>query len=59
MGRKFLSETIIKADMEKNGGFVVEDDGKIIGNFTFLPSPKPTYYNILVVSGLMTQGLIM
>ena len=46
MGRKFLSETIITADMEKNGGFVVEDEGKIVGNFTILPSPKPTYYNI-------------
>ena len=46
MGRKFLSETIITADMEKNGGFVVEDDSKIVGNFTFLPSPKPTYYII-------------
>jgi hypothetical protein len=39
--------------MEKNGGFVVEEDdgehqlsGKIVGYFAFLPSPEPTYAKI-------------
>ena len=42
----YPSETAITADMEKNGGFVVEDDGKVVGYFAFLPSPEPTYARI-------------
>ena len=42
----YPSETVILADMEKNGGFVVEDDAIVVGYFAFLPSPEPTYYNI-------------
>ena len=42
----YPSEAVISADMEKNGGFVVEDDGKVIGYFAFLPSPEPTYARI-------------
>ncbi len=30
-GDGYPSEAVITADMEKNGGFVVEDDGKIVG----------------------------
>ena len=29
----YPSEAVITADMEKNGGFVVEDDGKVVGYF--------------------------
>ena len=32
--------------MEKNGGFVVEDGGRVVGYFAFLPSPEPTYAKI-------------
>jgi hypothetical protein len=32
--------------METHGGFVVEDDGKVVGYFAFLPSPEPTYAGI-------------
>ena len=40
------SEAVISTDMEKNGGFVVEDNGMIVGYFAFLPSPEPTYAKI-------------
>ena len=42
----YPSETVIISDMEKHGGFVIEDDGCIIGYFAFLPSPEPTYSKI-------------
>ena len=49
----YPSEAVITADMEKNGGFVVEEDdgeyqssGKVVGYFAFLPSPEPTYARI-------------
>ena len=45
-GEGYPSETVIMVDMEKNSGFVLEDGGKIVGYFAFLPSPEPTYYNI-------------
>ena len=52
-GDGYPSEAVITADMERNGGFVIEDDGCIVGYFAFLPSPEPTlpspeptYYNI-------------
>lgn len=49
----YPSETVIFSDMEKHGGFVIEeDDGeslssrRIVGYFAFLPSPEPTYSKI-------------
>jgi len=42
----YPSEAVITADMEKGGGFVIEDDAKIVGYFAFLPSPEPTYARI-------------
>lgn len=42
----YPSEDAIMADMERDGGFVVEDDGHIVGYFAFLPSPEPTYGKI-------------
>ena len=45
-GEGYPSEAVITADMEKNGGFVIEDDGKVVGYFAFLPSPEPTYARI-------------
>ena len=45
-GEGYPSEAVITADMERNGGFVVVDDGMIVGYFAFLPSPEPTYAKI-------------
>ena len=45
-GEGYPSEAVITADMEKKGGFVVVDDGMVVGYFAFLPSPEPTYAKI-------------
>lgn len=45
-GDGYPSEEVVRADMEKNGSFVVEDDGRVVGYFAFLPSPDPTYEKI-------------
>ncbi len=42
----YPSEAAITADMEKKGGFVIEDANKIVGYFAFLASPEPTYAQI-------------
>lgn len=42
----YPSESVIVADMEKGGAFVVEDDRRIVGYFAYLPSPEPTYSKI-------------
>lgn len=46
-GEGYPSEETVKADMEKHGAFVVEEeDGRVGGYFAFLPSPDPTYDKI-------------
>ena len=45
-GEGYPSEAIIFSDMEKHGGFVIEEEGRIVGYFAFLPSPEPTYSKI-------------
>ena len=52
-GDGYPSEAVITNDMEKHGGFVIEEGdgvnqstGRIIGYFAFLPSPEPTYSKI-------------
>ena len=52
-GDGYPSEAVISADIERHGGFVVEDGdgehqspGKVVGYFAFLPSPEPTYARI-------------
>ena len=42
----YPSEEVVLSDMEKDGGFVIEDGGQIVGYFAFLPSPEPTYSKI-------------
>ena len=42
----YPSEAVILSDMEKGGGYVVEEDSKIVGYFAFLASPEPTYTEI-------------
>ena len=45
-GEGYPSEAVITADMEKKGGFVVVDDGMVVGYFAFLQAPEPTYARI-------------
>ena len=52
-GDGYPSEAVLLSDMEKHGGFVIEEgDGenhstdRIVGYFAFLPSPEPTYSKI-------------
>ena len=42
----YPSEEAILGDIEKGCGYVVEDEGNIVGYFAFVPSPEPTYKNI-------------
>ena len=39
----YPSVEAVQNDIRRDGGFVIEDDGKIVGYFAFLPSPEPTY----------------
>ena len=45
-GEGYPSEAVITADMERHGGFVIEDGGTVVAYFAFLPSPEPTYSTI-------------
>ena len=45
-GEGYPSKAVITADIEKNGGFVIEDGGRIVGYFASLSSPEPTYARI-------------
>ena len=45
-GEGYPSEAVITADMERNGSYVIEDCGKVVGYFAFLKSPEPTYDKI-------------
>ncbi len=45
-GEDYPSETVITADMEKHGGYVIEENGQVVAYFAFLPSPEPTYSTI-------------
>ncbi len=39
----YPAEGVIRADMERGAGYVVEDDGRVVAYFALLPSPEPTY----------------
>ena len=45
-GDGYPSLEAVRSDIERGGGFVVEDDGLIVAYFAFLPSPEPTYAKI-------------
>ena len=45
-GEGYPSLDDVKADIERDGAYVVEDDGQIVAYFAFLPSPEPTYATI-------------
>ncbi len=42
----YPSDDAIKADIDRNGGFVIDEDGCIVAYFAFLPAPEPTYAKI-------------
>ena len=42
----YPSESVILSDIEREVGYVVVDDTKIVGYFAFIPSPDPTYAKI-------------
>lgn len=42
-GEGYPSEDVITNDMARGGGFVIEEEGQVVGYFAFLPSPEPTY----------------
>ncbi len=42
----YPSLEVVQTDVERNGAFVVEDDGRIVAYFAFLPAPEPTYSTI-------------
>ena len=42
----YPSESVIREDMDKEQGFVLEEGAKVVGYFTFMPSPEPTYSTI-------------
>ena len=45
-GDGYPTEAVIFSDMEKHGGYVIEDAGRIVAYFAFIPSPEPTYSKI-------------
>ena len=45
-GKGYPSPETVRADLERGGAYVVEDDGLVIAYFAFLPSPDPTYAKI-------------
>lgn len=45
-GEGYPSESVIETDIEKRGGYVIEEAGKIVGYFAYLQSPEPTYATI-------------
>ena len=42
----YPSVEAVQHDILQGGGFVIEDDGEIVGYFAFLLSPEPTYKEI-------------
>lgn len=42
----YPSEEIIRQDIDASFGHVLEENGRIVGYFAFVPSPEPTYAEI-------------
>jgi len=42
----YPSEAVIAADIQQRVGYVMEEDGRIVAYFAFIPSPEPTYARI-------------
>ena len=42
----YPSLEVVQSDIDRCGSYVIEENGRIVGYFAFLPSPEPTYANI-------------
>lgn len=42
----YPSATSVREDIARDGAFVLEEEGRIVAYFAFLPSPEPTYRQI-------------
>ena len=42
----YPSKEVIASDMEKDGGFVMEEEGRVVAYFALLASPESTYEKI-------------
>ena len=42
----YPSTSVVASDIERKGGFVIEDRKTIIAYFAFIPAPEPTYAQI-------------
>lgn len=42
-GNGYPSAEIIRDDIDKKQGYVLEEGSRVVGYFTFMPSPEPTY----------------
>ena len=42
----YPSEAVVRKDLENGNGYVVEDNGRVVGYFAFIASPEPTYAEI-------------
>lgn len=42
----YPSEDVIRHDIDAAFGHVLEEDGRVVGYFAFVPSPEPTYAEI-------------
>lgn len=42
-GPDYPSADMVLADIEKEAGYAIEEEGRIVGYFAYLPSPEPTY----------------
>lgn len=42
----YPGEAAVRADLAKGNSYVVEDDGKVVGTFAFIPGVEPTYLKI-------------
>ena len=42
----YPTEDMIRTDLSKAAGHLIEDDGRPVAYFAFLPSPEPTYARI-------------
>ena len=47
----YPSKEVIHADIARDGGFVVMDDGRIVAYFAFLPAPEPTMRRFMKAHG--------
>ena len=42
----YPSENVIAADIVRHGGFVAEEENRVVAYWAFLPAPEPTYAQI-------------